>query len=33
MVINKINEIEFRLNEKIDFSWLKKHGTSLSKKY
>ncbi|RDU23669.1 hypothetical protein [Anaerosacchariphilus polymeriproducens] len=30
MVINKIDEIEFQLNRKIDFSWLNKYGNAFS---
>lgn len=30
MVINKIDDIEFRLKEYINFSWLKKYGTAFT---
>lgn len=30
MVVNKIDDIEFRLKECIDFTWLKKYGTAFT---
>lgn len=30
MIINKIDDIEFRLKESIDFTWLKKYGTAFT---
>ncbi len=30
MFVNKLDSIEFRLNKKVDFNWLKKYGTAFT---